>query len=53
MFKQYNIKFVIFYITFKHKKHFNLMNNVIFSLIYFDFFSSNSNLDIISRKIND
>ena len=38
IFKQYNIKFIIFHITFKYKKRFNLINNVIFLLIYFDFF---------------
>ena len=53
MFKQYDIKFIKFYIIFKHKKHFNSMNDVISSLIYFDFFFLNSNLDAASRKINN
>ena len=52
VFKQHNIKFVIFYIIFKYKKHFNSMNNVISFLIYFDFFL-NLDLDVTSRKIND
>ena len=43
----------MFYITLKYKKHFNSMNNVIFSLTYFDFFFSNLNLNAASRKIND
>ena len=53
VFKQYNIKFVMLYIIFKYKKHFNSMNNVIFSLTYFDFFFLNLDFDVISRKIND
>ena len=43
------------HIIFKHKKHFNLINNVILSLIYFDFFFLNSDYDVAvtSRKINN
>ena len=51
--KQHDIKFIIFYITFKYKKHFNSINNVIPLLTYFDFFFSNLNFDIISHKINN
>ena len=55
VFKQHDIKFVMFYIILKYKEHFNSMNNVISLSIYFNSFFSNSNYDVIItfRKINN